>query len=86
MLYRILYPTVVSIDSDSIKNAIKNYVKLNDSININLLILSENEKYYKASLKKRYHDIRNRVGIDIYPCSPAIISTLPIITIPKYIN
>jgi len=67
MVYQVLYPVATVIDGDSLKNAIKNYIKLSNNINILQMVVADGEKQYRAQMKYYKHDIRNKVGINIYP-------------------
>ena len=78
MSYQIIYPFVTVINGDTLKNAIKNYIKLSNDINITQLIIADNYKRYKASMKYYKHDIRNKVGINIYPLTRNAIIPPPV--------
>ena len=74
MIYQIVHPVIMSIDSESIKDAIKNYVKMNDRMNINHLIITDHINHYKAKMKYFKHDSKQKVGISIYPTTwPLVI-------------
>ena len=61
MLYTVLHPMYMQLDSPNFNQAIKNYVKMNRDINITNLILQDrmntmkqaNLRYYKKNGKKK---------------------------------
>jgi hypothetical protein len=67
MLYNILSPVAYAIDANSFKDAIKNYIILNYEMKINNLIITDQTNHMDARIKYYENDIRNRVGIDMYP-------------------
>jgi len=68
MIYQIVSPVVASIQGDSFKEAIKNYVKFNHNLNItNLIIKDQADHAYEARLRYYTQNERNKVGIDVYP-------------------
>jgi len=68
MIYQIVSPVVASIQGDSFKEAIKNYVKFNHNLNItNLIIKDQSDHAYEARLRYYTQNERNKVGIDVYP-------------------
>jgi len=66
MSYTFLSPYSYVIDSDSVNNAIKNYIKMYDQYKIDQLIVKDKEQHYKAFMKYFKHDGRNKVGITYY--------------------
>jgi len=81
MIFQIVSPIVTSIQGDSFKEAIKNYVKFNHNLNItNLIIKDQADHAYEARLRYYTQNERNKVGIDVYPYTnvsyPIISSTL----------
>jgi len=75
-IFQVVHPIVSTINGDSLKEAIKNFVKLNHRLNLNQIILTDQSNYYTATWKKFKHDTRNRVGIDYYPTPSTIITSL----------
>ena len=69
MLYQILSPVVATIDGNSFKEAVKNYVKLHHDINLNELIITDQMQHMKAQMKYYKEDTRNKVGINMFPIS-----------------
>lgn len=67
MFYKVIFPVVQVIDSDSFINAVKIFAKTNRDINISRLIMYDNNKYMSVKLKKFSQDGRNKIGIDMYP-------------------
>jgi hypothetical protein len=95
MIYQIVSPVVATIEGDSFKEAIKNYVKFNHNLNIrNLIVKDQADHSYEAKLRYYIQNQRNKVGIDIYPYTnvaypvPIINSINPIISpvAPIYVN
>jgi hypothetical protein len=86
MLFQIIQPFVADIYGDSFKEAVKNYVKLNNNLNINnLLIKDQLNNHYNAKLRYYTENSKNKVGIDVYPYTNVNYSTIlpiggPIIT------
>lgn len=66
--YKIIQPFAYSIDAGSLKDAIKNFVKLHYDINMTKIVLAEQDKLYEARLKRYIAESgSHRVGIDVYP-------------------
>ena len=57
----------MSINGDSFKEAIKNFVTLNHRLDINKIIITDQQNHMEATLKYFKHDGRNKVGINVYP-------------------
>jgi hypothetical protein len=76
MLYTFLSPTHYVMSSDTVNEAIKNYVKMNQRYRINELIVKDHQQHYKAHMKYFQKDGRNKAGISIYgiprPTTPSI--------------
>ena len=75
-IFQIVHPIVTTINGDSFKEAIKNFVKLNHRLNLNEMIITDQNNYYTATWKKIKHDGRNKVGIDYYPTPSTVITSL----------
>ncbi|VVU95444.1 hypothetical protein CPAV1605_1195 [seawater metagenome] len=69
--YTFFQPMYYVMDANSVKDAIKNYVKFHRNYEITQLMMSDQEKRYKAKLKYFKHDGRNKVGINVYPVPEA---------------
>jgi hypothetical protein len=67
MLYHVLSPFPAKIESDNIKDAIKNFVKLYYNMTINNMILKDSAQHMKAKIKYYQEDGRNKVGINMFP-------------------
>lgn len=65
--YTFYQPVYYVMDADSVKSAIKNYVKFHRQYEISQLMMSDQNKRYKAQMKYFKADGRNKVGINIYP-------------------
>jgi hypothetical protein len=84
MIYQIVSPIVATIEGDSFKEAIKNYVKFNHSLNIrNLIVKDQADHAYEARLRYYMENQKNKVGIDVYPYTninyPVIAPINPVI-------
>jgi hypothetical protein len=84
MLYQIVQPFVTDIYGDSLKEAIKNYVKFNNNLNITNLIIKDQASHYETRLRYYTENNKNKVGFDVYPYTnvtyPVITPVGPIIT------
>ena len=67
MIYQIVFPIQSTVYGDSFKEAVKNFIKLNHSLNIRNLILKDQSNQMSATLNYYKEDGRNKVGIDMYP-------------------
>jgi hypothetical protein len=66
--YQIVYPVRYDIYGDSFKEAVKNYVKLQQNYDMNKLIIADQSNHaYEAKLRYYMENQRNKVGIDFYP-------------------
>ena len=57
MIYNIVSPFSLSINADSYKEAVKNFIKINYNLNINRLIIKNKNEYMKAKI-----DYYNKLG------------------------
>lgn len=79
MAFQILYPFHHVIDSDSFANAIKYFVKMNDNLKINNMIIKDRHgKSMAANLKYYKNNKKNKVGINYFPIVPSLV--------PRYID
>ena len=67
MIYQVVSPFVTTIEGDSFKTAIKNFIKLNYNLNIHHMILKDQNKHIQAKMNYYAHDGRNKVGINMFP-------------------
>jgi len=67
MLFQIIQPFVTDIYGDSLKEAIKNYVKFNNNLNITNLIIKDQTNHYETRLRYYRENNKNKVGFDVYP-------------------
>jgi|UniRef100_A0A6C0ED92 hypothetical protein len=67
MIYQVLSPFASTVNADSFKEAIKNFVKLNHNLNINDLIIKDQSRHMTAKINYYKKDGRNKVGINMYP-------------------
>jgi hypothetical protein len=73
-LYNIVSPVYADIYGDSFKDAVKRFIRLNRALAINDLIIKDQNNHMYAKIKYLENDIRNRVGINIYPTNPIMIT------------
>lgn len=81
MIYQVLSPVVMTVEADSFKEAVKNFVKLNHSLNINKIIIKDQNEHREAALEYFRQDGRNKVGINVYPASQSVIASLPAVSV-----
>ena len=67
MIFQVVSPFTANIYGDSLKEAIKNYIKINRNMKVNQMIVADQSNHYQAYMKYYKEDIRNKVGINIYP-------------------
>jgi hypothetical protein len=84
MLYQVLSPFVGTIEGDSFKEAIKNFVKINYNVAINSMILQDQMNHYEARLRYFKENQKDKVGITVYPYNSLlnptqIINSTPVI-------
>lgn len=65
--FNVVYPYAMTINADSFKDAIKQYVKLNYDMNIQSLIITDQMRYMKANLNYYKNSGKNKVAISMYP-------------------
>ena len=70
MRFSVIYPYSSFIDADSFKEAIKQYVKINQNVNINQMIISDKLNHVNADLNYYRKNNVDKVGINMYPISP----------------
>ena len=70
MYYNIIYPTFQQIDGDTINEAIKNYIKYYQDINLTKLIIQDNNKYYNSIINYYEKNGHKKVQIKTYPGYP----------------
>ncbi len=70
--YQVIQPFTYQLNANSMNEAIKNFVKIHHSLNLQNIIISDQQNNYQANFKYFTQDGRNRVGINTYPYSQAI--------------
>jgi len=66
MIYQIVSPVVQTINGDSLKEAIKNFVKINDMYSLNKLIVTDQQNaFYNANINYYKNNNINKVKINI---------------------
>jgi hypothetical protein len=69
--YTFYQPMYYVMDANTVKDAIKNYIKFHRNYEIGQLMMGDQEKHYKAKMKYFKHDGRNKVGINVFPIPKA---------------
>ena len=69
MRFSVVYPYPSFIDANSFKEAIKQYVKINQNVNINQMIISDKINHVNADLNYYRKNNVDKVGINMYPIS-----------------
>jgi len=70
--YQVIQPFTYQITADSMNEAIKNFVKIHHSLNLQNIIINDQVNNYQANFKYFTQDGRNRVGINTYLYSQPI--------------
>ena len=65
MIFQILSPIVASIEGDSLKDAIKNFVKVNHAYQFNNFVLADQINKYNANINYYKQNNKNKIGISI---------------------
>ena len=80
MEFKIVFPVVSTVFSDSFKDAIKQYIEINRSMNINQMIIHDQMNRMQANIRYYNQDGRSKMGINMFPVSPSMaIPIIPII-------
>lgn len=66
---RLVSPIILTVDADTVNEGIKNFVKLNYNLNLMNLIISDQQRHYRANMRYYKEKNKNKVGIDYYPVS-----------------
>lgn len=67
MIFNVVSPIVTDIYGDSMKEAVKNFIKFNHNLNITNMIIKDQSNNIEARMKYYQQDGRNKVGINMYP-------------------
>ena len=78
MLFQIVSPVVATIDGDTVKDAVKNFIKLNYQLNLAELIIKDQNMHMNARINYYQEDGRNKVGINVFPRDPLL--PIPIVS------
>lgn len=78
MIFNVVSPIVATIDGDSLKDAIKNFIKFNHNLNITEMIIKDQSNNIRANINYYKHDGRNKVGINMFPVG--LNYPIPIVT------
>ena len=77
LAYNVLVPSVMTINALTLKDAIKNYIRMNRRRKISYMIIKDQHNHYKAHMKYFKKNHRINVGINIFPyiAPPDVFST-----------
>lgn len=67
MIFQVVSPITMSIDGDSFKDAVKNFVKLKYDLNLSSIILTDQARYMQANLNYYKNENKDKVGIRLLP-------------------
>jgi hypothetical protein len=67
MIFQVVSPITMSINGDSFKDAVKNFVKLNYDLNLSSIILTDQARYMQANLNYFKNENKDKVGIRLLP-------------------
>ncbi len=67
MIFQVLSPIVTSIEGDSLKDAIKNFVKVNHAYQFNNFVLADQINKYNANINYYKENNKKKIGINISP-------------------
>lgn len=67
MIFQVVSPITMTIDGDSFKDAVKNFVKLNYDLNLSSIILTDQARYMQANLNYFKNESKDKVGIRLLP-------------------
>ena len=75
MNYRIVQPFLIDITGNTYKEAVKNFIKINQNLNLNSLIFKDqnDSRYYQALVRYYTENNKNKVGINFYPYNNSTI-------------
>ena len=67
MEFKIVFPVVSTVFSDSFKDAIKQYIETNRAMNINQMIIQDRMNRMQANIRYYNQDGRSKMGINMFP-------------------
>lgn len=83
--FQIIYPFTMPIMGDNVKDAIKNFAKFNRDMNISRMIIKDQTQHWDARINYYTNDIRNKVGINMFPISDGALPIASDVFIPQQI-
>jgi hypothetical protein len=66
MNFQVIYPVFSQINGDSMKEAVKNFVKLKELAEINNIIFRDQQQYYLVNQKRYIENQQKKIGMDIH--------------------
>lgn len=79
-VYQVVQPFSYQISGDSLKSAIKSFVKTHRDLNLASIIIADQNKHIEARFKYFLEDGRNKIGINTYPYTQPIVIGPPFYT------
>ena len=72
MEFKIVFPVISTVYSDSFKDAIKQYIETNRAMNINQMIIHDRMNRMQANIRYYNQDGRSKMGINMFPVAPTV--------------
>jgi hypothetical protein len=72
MEFKIVFPVISTVYSDSFKDAIKQYIETNRAMNINQMIIHDRMNRMQANIRYYNQDGRSKMGINMFPVPPTL--------------
>jgi len=72
MEFKIVFPVISTVYSDSFKDAIKQYIETNRAMNINQMIIHDRMNRMQANIRYYNQDGRSKMGINMFPVAPTL--------------
>ncbi len=79
-VYQVVQPFSYQISGDSLKSAIKSFVKTHRDLNLASIIINDQNQHVEARFKYFLEDGRNKIGINTFPYLGAITNGPPFYT------
>jgi len=72
MIYTVVRPYYLELDSTDLTSAVRKFTKIYYNMKINELIIKDQYKHYKATMKYFNKNGRKRVGINFFPSAVVV--------------
>lgn len=74
--FQVVHPIALTVKADSFKEAVKNFIKVRYAMNLQNIILHDHNRYVQATFNYYKQQNKKKVGIDMFPAAPTLISSL----------